>query len=60
MWGFFPPYPTTIIPIIYAGAVLLSLVAADACPYTLTSLQCQDGARRVFADQAEIGGQRWL
>ena len=36
------------------GRVLISCIAVVLIPLTLASLQCQDGARRVLTDQADI------
>ena len=34
--------------------VLIPCIVVAATPYTVASLRCRDGARRVFADQAHI------
>ena len=39
----------------YGRGVLKSCMAAVVRSWTLASLQCRDGARRVFTDQADIG-----
>ena len=42
------------------GGVLISCIAVVLRPWTLASLQCQYGARRVLTDQAEIARtKRW-
>ena len=53
--GVCEPYDTVFVPTMEVrSGVLIVMHGVVVRPQTLASLQCRDGARRVFIDQAEI------